>query len=80
MLYDAIVRDPETVGHGREGYYFGENGEHSWYSISRAIGEAFVELELGTDPEPTSFTEDELVRYFGSLVCRLIILPVHPVS
>ena len=68
MLYDAIVRDPETVGHGREGYYFGENGEHSWYSISRAIGEALVDLGISTDPEPTTFTDAELIKYLGSLV------------
>ncbi|KAK7692428.1 hypothetical protein QCA50_004053 [Cerrena zonata] len=66
VLYDAIIANPDT-GHGRAGYYFGENGEHSWYSISRAIGEAFVELGISTEPEPTTFTDDELIKYFGSL-------------
>ncbi|KAK7690466.1 hypothetical protein QCA50_005564 [Cerrena zonata] len=67
VLYDAIVRDLNSVGHGREGYYISENGEHSWYSVSRVIGEYLVELGVSTDPEPTKFTDDELIKYFGSL-------------
>ncbi|TFK91170.1 NAD-P-binding protein [Polyporus arcularius HHB13444] len=66
VLYDAIVANPEKVGHGWEGIYFGENGEHSWYQISKAIGEAMVALGISTDPEPTSFTTEEMVKYFGS--------------
>ena len=60
------MNKPNETGHGWEGFYFGENGEHSWYQISRAIGEAMVALGLTTDPEPTAFTTDELVKYFGS--------------
>ncbi|CAL1699088.1 unnamed protein product [Somion occarium] len=67
VLFDAIVTNPDKVGHGREGYYFGENGEHHWSQISRAIGEAFVQLGISTDPEPTPFTDEELIKYFGSL-------------
>ena len=66
VLYDSIVASPSTTGHGWEGFHFGENGEHSWYQISRAIGEAMVALGLTSDPEPTSFSKDELVKYFGS--------------
>ncbi|TFK91161.1 NAD-P-binding protein [Polyporus arcularius HHB13444] len=66
VLYDAIVANPEKVGHGWEGIFFGENGEHSWYQISKAIGEAMVALGISTDPEPTSFTTEEMVKYFGS--------------
>ena len=62
------MANPDKVGHGREGYYFGENGEHSWLSISQAIGEALVSLGVSTDPEPTVFTDEELIKYFGSLV------------
>ncbi|KAK7690529.1 hypothetical protein QCA50_005627 [Cerrena zonata] len=67
-LYDAIAANPDKVGHGIEGYYYGENGEHTWYSISRAIGEALVGLGVSKDPEPTSFTDDELIKYYGSLM------------
>ncbi|KAI0360218.1 NAD-P-binding protein [Trametes cingulata] len=65
-LFDSIVSNPDKTGHGWEGFYFGENGEHSWYQISRAIGDALVELGVSSDPEPTPFTVEELVKYFGS--------------
>lgn len=68
VLYDAIItKGTENVDHGIRGYYFGENGEHSWYDISRAVGEAMVELGLTKDPEPTAFSDEELVKYFGSV-------------
>ncbi|CAL1716979.1 unnamed protein product [Somion occarium] len=67
VLFDSIVSNPDKTGHGREGYYFGENGEHRWYDISRAVGEALVELGISKDPEPTSFTDEELIKYFGSV-------------
>ncbi|KAI0737089.1 hypothetical protein C8Q80DRAFT_1214827 [Daedaleopsis nitida] len=66
VLFDSIVRSPDKTGHGWEGFYFGENDEHSWYQISKAIGDALVNLEVIEDSEPTSFTADELAQYFGS--------------
>ncbi|KAL7278983.1 hypothetical protein ACG7TL_006815 [Trametes sanguinea] len=70
VLFDSAVSNPEKTGHGWEGFYFGENGEHTWYQISRAIGEALVELQVGiTDnPEPTPFSREELIKYFGNEV------------
>ena len=56
------------MGHGREGYFFGESGEHTWGDISKAIGKALVELGHGKDEEPTTITPGELVKYFGSEV------------
>ena len=70
ILFDAIVHDPESVGHGRNGYYFGANGEHSWYDICKEIGRAMESLGLADHSEPTAFSDEELVRYFGSLVSR----------
>ncbi|PSS36755.1 hypothetical protein PHLCEN_2v1386 [Hermanssonia centrifuga] len=67
ILFDAIVSNPESVGHGREGYYFGSSDEHAWYQISKAIGKAMVELGLSKSDEPTAFSDEELVKYFGSL-------------
>ena len=66
VLFDSIVAKPEETGHGWEGFYFGENGEHSWYQISKAIGDALVKLGLTDEVEPTPFTVEELVKYFGS--------------
>ncbi|KAI9461365.1 hypothetical protein HD554DRAFT_2223603 [Boletus coccyginus] len=59
VLYNAVL-DGRT-GHGRDGLYFGENGEHVLKAISERIGVALVELGV-SDPEqgtPTSFDETD---------------------
>jgi len=58
VLYDAIVSDPST-GHGRAGFYFGENGEYTLYEVSKTIAEAMLALGLGKTVEPTPYTEEE---------------------
>lgn len=63
ILYDSIVANPAT-GHGREGMYFGVNGEHSLYAVGEAIGEALVAIGKADNPEPTSFTQEEIQKYF----------------
>ncbi|TFK90669.1 NAD-P-binding protein [Polyporus arcularius HHB13444] len=65
-VFDTAVRDPDAAEHGWNGFYLGENGEHSWYQVSKAIGHVLVGLGISNDPEPTSFTSEELVKYFGS--------------
>ncbi|CAL1702850.1 unnamed protein product [Somion occarium] len=67
VLFDTILSNPEKVGHGSEGYFFAENGEHTWYDLSKAIGEALVQAGLSKDSEPTSLTDDELIKYTGSV-------------
>ncbi|KAJ7495519.1 NAD(P)-binding protein [Mycena latifolia] len=62
-LYDAIAAD-EATGHGRNGYYFGANEEHSLYDVAKAMGAALVALGKSTSPEPTTFTQAELDKYF----------------
>jgi len=66
ILYDSIMSDPHT-GHGRDGFYIGENGEYSMVQLAKTFSEAFVELGLGTDPEPKSFTPEENSKFFGAL-------------
>ena len=69
VLYNAIAKmGADNVDHGTKGYYIGENGEHSWYDISKGIGRAMVDLGLSSSDEPTAFTSSELVKYFGSEV------------
>lgn len=58
------MSNPATA-HGREGIYFGENGEHSFYENAKAIGEALAAIGKLDNPEPTVFTKEELVKYFG---------------
>lgn len=74
VLYDAIINNPDKIGHGRDGFYFGENGEHLWYDISKAIGKALVKRGISESDEPTTFTKEELVKYFGSEVSFLSLL------
>ncbi|PIL36717.1 hypothetical protein GSI_00406 [Ganoderma sinense ZZ0214-1] len=66
VLFDSIVANPDNTGHGWEGFYFGENGEHHWIDISTTIGQVMVELGLSENPEPTTFTVDELKKYWSS--------------
>ncbi|KIM87550.1 hypothetical protein PILCRDRAFT_95788 [Piloderma croceum F 1598] len=61
ILYDAILSDPSTA-HGREGFYFGENGEHTLYEASKAISEAMLARGKGQTLEPTS----GLLIFFGT--------------
>jgi hypothetical protein len=65
VLLKSAVSNPATTGHGREGFYFGENGEHSLFEISQEISKVLVELGKGKSAEPTTFSEEEVVKYFG---------------
>jgi len=60
VLYNSIVSESTVVGHGREGYYFGENGEYAHYEAAKAVSEALVAKGLGKSLEPTPFTDSEL--------------------
>lgn len=63
-LFDAILTSASAVGHGHDGYYFGENGEFSWYDLAKAIGKALVKRGISTSDEPTTFAKEELSKYF----------------
>jgi len=45
---------------GREGYYFAENGKHTWRQLSEKIGEVLHKKGLAKSPEVTSFPDDEV--------------------
>lgn len=68
VLFDAAMSASSNIAHGREGFYFGENGEHTWYSISKEISRVLHEKNAGAGDDPTPFTPDELVKYWGSEV------------
>ncbi|KAI0358736.1 NAD-P-binding protein [Trametes cingulata] len=63
VLWNCIVAEKD-VGHGKEGYYFAENGEHKLYEVAKAIGVALKEFGLADTDEPSSFTKEELDNYF----------------
>ena len=39
VLFDNVMKNPDKVGHGWQGFYFAENGEHRWLDISNAVGD-----------------------------------------
>lgn len=66
VLFDKIVSGSDEAGHGREGFYFGENGEYTWLELAQAVGEALFEKGFTKTPEASTFTTEDLVKYFGS--------------
>ncbi len=64
VLFDAIRANPGKVGHGRDGFYFGENGEHRLYDVSKELGRVLVALGKSSSDEPTTFTQEDLDKYF----------------
>ncbi|OAX38403.1 NAD(P)-binding protein [Rhizopogon vinicolor AM-OR11-026] len=64
-VFDAATKGPDETGHGREGFYFGENGEYSVGELSQAIAKLLHELGRGKSAEATVFTDEELDKYFG---------------
>ncbi|KAF9043628.1 NAD(P)-binding protein [Hymenopellis radicata] len=66
VLFKAILKNPETA-HGANGYYFIETGEHTMKEIATEISKALVELGLGTNPKPSSYTDEEKTAFFGPM-------------
>ncbi len=73
LLFDAILENPEKVGHGPNGYYFGENGDYLWYDALKAIGKALAKRGLSPSEEPTPLTSEEIKKFFGLEVRRLVV-------
>lgn len=61
VVYESALSG--EAAHGREGFYFGENGEHKMYDVAKAIARALHELGKGRSPEPESFTEEDYKRF-----------------
>jgi len=65
LLLARVLQEPDKVPHGREGFYFAENGEHTFYEVSKAIGEGLVAIGKSPDAEPSSFSKEEIDKYFS---------------
>lgn len=63
-MYQGALRG--DIGHGTDGYYFGENGEHSMLDVADAIGEALSKRGLG-QAEPKTLSKEELDKYIGGV-------------
>ena len=62
-LTQRLVETPERVSHGREGWFFAENGEHTHLDLVNRIGRELFALGALESVEPVRFlTEDEVVE------------------
>ncbi|KAI0326560.1 NAD-P-binding protein [Cubamyces sp. BRFM 1775] len=67
-LYEVLwnhVLACKDIGHGKEGYYFAENGEHKLYDVARRIGAVLKDFGLADTEEPSMFSQEELDKYFA---------------
>ena len=62
-MIDRLLVDPGQVPHGREGFYIGENGEHTMYEVAKTIGEALVAIGKSADSEPSTLNQEEINKY-----------------
>src|SRR5258707_3087395 len=63
VVFNAVLYNPQSIKHGREGYFFGENGEHLLLDVYKTTAEVLYDLGKGQSPEPTKFTIEEVTKY-----------------
>ncbi|KAK7438225.1 hypothetical protein VKT23_018156 [Stygiomarasmius scandens] len=56
---------PSVLGTGRNGFYFASSFEYNMYEVAETISNVLVDMGKGKDRKPTSFSEDEINKYFG---------------
>ncbi|KAG6888925.1 hypothetical protein C0995_004938 [Termitomyces sp. Mi166 len=54
----------KDLGHGREGFYFGENGEYIMWNIAKAVGQTLHDAGKLKSPMPSAYTQEEMRRFF----------------
>lgn len=57
MVYENALSG--MAGHGREGYYFGENGEYRQYDVAKEVAKVLHEFGKSKTAEPEPLTEDD---------------------
>ena len=77
VLFSSVTKPGNNIPHGREGMFIGENGTYSWYDIGKELARIFHDKGLSQSSEPTTFSSDELEKYFGSEVGVLVIFVGH---
>jgi len=63
LVYAGALRT--GIGHGKAGYYFGISGEYTYLAATQAIGATLVENGWAKDAQPTTFTNEEIEKYYG---------------
>ena len=70
LLLEQILSG-KPLAHGRNGLYFGENGDYPAYDLCKVISEVLYNKGKSKSPTPTTFTKDEMadlsgIAFFGS--------------
>ncbi|KAJ3734206.1 NAD(P)-binding protein [Lentinula guzmanii] len=65
ILFDAVLSPLPNLGHGREGYFFGANEEHTLYQVGKSISDVMFKMSKSKGGEPSTFTKEEVDKYFN---------------
>ncbi|KAH9918381.1 NAD(P)-binding protein [Epithele typhae] len=64
IILRRMLSDPASLAHGREGYFFAENGEHLWRELSARVADVLYALGAIDSPELLKFeTEDGIGEF-----------------
>ncbi|KAA1467579.1 NAD(P)-binding protein [Dentipellis sp. KUC8613] len=64
VVFDAVLGpNGQSVAHGREGFYYVENGEYELMDVSKEVAKAFYDLGIQKTPDVKPFTEEEKAKY-----------------
>ncbi|KAG2018248.1 hypothetical protein CC2G_007691 [Coprinopsis cinerea AmutBmut pab1-1] len=66
LAFDTARENPEALGHGRDGFYIAENCEWRPLEMMTAAGKILVEYGIADGAEPTPFSKEEEIKYFGT--------------
>ena len=53
--------------HGREGHYFAAGGEYRLLDAAKAYTGALYKLGKSKTPDPTTYSQEEIDKYFGGV-------------
>jgi nucleoside-diphosphate-sugar epimerase len=67
VLLDNILKNSDVAGHGWNGFYFADNGHFTYVDLAREIGSALAKLGKVREASPTTYTKEELGKYFGGV-------------
>ncbi|KAJ6520903.1 hypothetical protein DFH09DRAFT_225596 [Mycena vulgaris] len=72
LLYDAVMTKTKSTAHGKDGYYFAENGAYFMFEFSRVLQEVLIEsgrVNAGSTV-PTEFSPEEQAK-LGPVFMRM---------
>ncbi|KAJ7596376.1 hypothetical protein C8J56DRAFT_1011215 [Mycena floridula] len=83
LLFTSAIERPSETAHGREGFYFGENGASSFYDMHKGVQQVLIKTGRAKTGlhVPTTLSQDEISKYMpfppfflrimsGNAVCK----------